>query len=182
MATVTARIGVPLILVNNAGIGGPYHRADQVSDEEWDLVFATNVKSVFWFSRWLLPLMRQRGFGRIINIASIYALAGGTGSSTYAATKHAILGYTRSIAAEWGASGITCNAICPGYVNTQMGIQPAQIPEHEKRIIEQIRVRRIGLPAEIAEMVAFLSSRQAAYVNGASLVVDGGLLSDIGVL
>ena len=104
----------PLMLINNAGWGGPFHRADEVSESEWDYIFSVNVKSAYLFCRRLLPVMQEAAFGRIVNIASVFGVLGGAGSSTYAASKHALIGYSKSIAAEWAAWNITSNVISPG--------------------------------------------------------------------
>ena len=164
--------GNPAALINNAGAGGPFHRTNDVTDAEWDLAFATNVRSAFWFSRAFLPGMRDAGFGRIVNISSVYGLSGGAESSVYAATKHALVGYTKSIACEWGKFGVTCNAICPGFVATPM--------LHTSGIDQQISSwpgpsGRAGMPEEVAALAAFLVRDEAAFINGATLAIDGGL-------
>ncbi len=163
----------PSILINNAGYGGPFHRTDEVSEEEWDLIFATNVKAAFLFAQKLLPHMKENQFGRIINIASVYGVTGGARSSTYAASKHALVGYTRSLAVEWGAWGITCNLISPGYVETGMGA--AANEAHYDGILQRIPAKRQGSPGEIAQTVLFLIQPGSGYINGANIVVDGGL-------
>ncbi|NOK09551.1 SDR family NAD(P)-dependent oxidoreductase [Corallococcus exercitus] len=168
-----AKVGVPAVLVNNAGIGGPFHRADEVSVAEWDLLFGVNVEGVRNLCQWALPRMKAQGYGRIVNIASIMGLFGGAQSSTYAATKHALVGYSKAIAAEWGAHGITCNALCPGYIETEMLAKaPAAARE---RLLERIPVKRFGTPEEVAGLVAFLAGPAGGYVNGSALVMDGGL-------
>lgn len=172
LATVEARLGVPSVLINNAGIGGPFHRIDEVQDDEWERIVATNLRSVFWFSRALLPKMKAQGFGRIVNIASIYGLKGGARSSTYAATKHGVIGYTQSLADEWGAHGITCNAICPGYIDT-----PAVSAEAAAAAVAKTPVGRLGKPEEVAALVAHLCGPQSGYINGVAWAVDGGITS-----
>jgi 3-oxoacyl-[acyl-carrier protein] reductase len=164
-----------LILVNNAGFGGPFHRTDNVSDEEWDLVFDTNVKAAFLFCRRLLPKMKDANFGRVINISSIYGVIGGAYSSTYAASKHALIGYTKSLAVEWGNWNITCNCISPGYVDTAMGASKTN--DYQTNIISHIPAGRQGLPDEVARLVAFLAKPENSYINGANLVIDGGVLA-----
>ena len=172
-------LGTPTILVNNAGLGGPFHRLDEVSYEEWELIFSTNVKSVFTLCRLSLPLMKSAGFGRIVNIASIQAHTGASRSSTYVASKHAVVGYTKAIAAEWGRFGITCNAISPGYLATDMGLNSFD-KDQVHFIQERIPVQRMGTPDEIADLIVFLTTKQAAYLNGCVIVADGGLLADLG--
>lgn len=166
---------LPLNIVNNAGWGGPFHKTNEVSEEEWDKVFDTNVKSCFLFCRQLLPYMKEQGFGRIINISSVYGHLGGLGSSTYAASKHALIGYTKSIAVEWGNFGITANCISPGYIQTAMN----QVNEYNKKYFEavfkQIPSGKMGTPNDIADLVTFLAKPTTTYINGENIVVDGGL-------
>jgi 3-oxoacyl-[acyl-carrier protein] reductase len=117
-------------------------------------------------------MLRER-FGRIVNVSSAIALRGNAGQSAYAASKAALLGLTHALAREVGSRGITVNAICPGYVETEM---TAQLPDEAKNLlIEQTPLGRAGLPEEIAAVVRFLMSDEAAYVNGAVIPVDGGL-------
>jgi 3-oxoacyl-[acyl-carrier protein] reductase len=179
IAKTEKELGTPTVLVNNAGYGGPFHRADEVSEEEWDSIFATNVKGAFLFSRALLPGMKARGFGRIVNVASIQGLAGAARSSTYVASKHALIGYTRAIAAEWGEHGITCNAVCPGYIDTKMGA--GGDGSYLARVLERSPVKRQGTPGEIAALVAHLVGPHGGYINGATLVADGGILASVGI-
>jgi 3-oxoacyl-[acyl-carrier protein] reductase len=178
---VESKLGTPTVLVNNAGVGGPFHRIDEVSTDEWDWIFSTNVKSVFYFSKLILPKMKALGTGRIVNIASIQGLVGAAQSSTYVASKHAMIGYTRAIAAEWGEYGITCNAVCPGYVDTKMGIQPDQKQDYLKQVLARSPVKRIATPDEIATLVGFLVTPSAAYLNGSVLVADGGITASLGI-
>lgn len=164
--------GSPSILVNNAGFGGPFHKANEVSEEEWDLIFATNVKAAFLFCRKILPIMRENNFGRIINISSVFGVVGGSLSSTYAASKHALTGYTKSIAIEWANWNITCNTVSPGYVDTAMGVENAG-----NSIINSIPCKRQGHPDEIAQLVLFLIKPESGYINGSNFIIDGGLLA-----
>src|SRR5690606_1929709 len=131
------------IVVHAAGIGGPFHTIDQVGADEWDRIFNTNLKSAFLLARRVLPRMKQRHGGRIVHIASIQGLVGARLSATYVATKHGLIGYTRAIAAEWGEHGITCNAVCPGYIESRMGPQPNVLFGHTTRIVERTPNRRI---------------------------------------
>lgn len=177
----TQEIGIPTILVNNAGIGGPFHRVDEVGDEEWYRIINTNLKSVFNFSRLLLPMMKQLSYGRIINIASVQGLLGAALSSTYVASKHGMIGYTQAIATEWGQYGITCNAICPGYVDTAMGVQDDKVLEHYKKVIAKTPEGRIAKPIEIADLVNYLMKDEASFINGSVLTIDGGLTCHVGI-
>lgn len=164
-----------LILINNAGYGGPFQRTDEMSEEEWDAIFNTNVKAAFLFCKQLLPMMKETGWGRVINIASVYGSVGGILSSAYSASKHALVGYTKSIAAEWGQHGITCNCISPGFIETNMGAAPGT--DYHKNILPRIPAQRQGTPEEIAKLVSFLTKEESAYINGADIIADGGLLA-----
>ncbi len=181
LALARAGLGDAAVLVHAAGIGGPFHRADEVSVEEWERVFATNVRGAFLLTRALLPSMAARGFGRIVHIASIQGLLGARLSSTYVASKHAVVGYARAVAVEWAEHGITCNAVCPGYVETRMGAQPEARPGHRERILARTPARRLAEPTEIAALVRFLVSEDARHVNGAAIVADGGITADVGI-
>ena len=177
LASVETHLGTPGVIVNNSGIGGPFHRVDEVSREEWDALFAVNVDGVRHFCRWALPRMKAGGYGRIVNIASIQALFGGARSSTYSATKHAVIGFSRTIAAEWGAYGITCNAVCPGYIDTEMLANADSAARTE--LLRRIPAGRLGTPEEVARLVAFIVGPHGGYLNGSALVMDGGLSSHL---
>jgi 3-oxoacyl-[acyl-carrier protein] reductase len=177
LARIETSLGVPGVLVNNAGVGGPFHRADEVSKAEWDALFGVNVDGVYHLCRWALPRMKAGGFGRIVNISSILGLFGGARSSTYAATKHALIGYSKTLAAEWGAYGITCNAVCPGYIDTEM-LANAD-PASRQELLRRIPAGRFGTPEEVARLVAFLVGPHGSYINGSALVIDGGLSSHL---
>lgn len=172
---------LPNILVNNAGYGGPFQVISDIDDTEWDQVINTNLRSIFNFTRKLLLVMRNNGWGKIINIASVQGLIGANLSSSYIASKHGVVGYTKAIAAEWGKYGITCNAICPGYVDTNMGAQDDKIPEHYTRIISRTPAGKLAKPKDIAYLVDFLASDKANFINGSIITIDGGLMADIGI-
>lgn len=173
LARIETDLGVPGVIVNNAGVGGPFHRVDEVDTAEWKALFGVNVDGVRHLCRWALPRMKAGGYGRLVNIASIQALFGGAHSSTYAATKHAVIGFSKTIAAEWGAYGITCNAVCPGYIDTEM-LAKAD-PGVRQALLRRIPAGRFGTPEEVARLVAFLVGPSGGYVNGSALVMDGGL-------
>jgi len=181
IAITERKWGTPSVLVNNAGVGGPFHRVDEVSDEEWEWIMNTNVKSVFLFTRNLLPKMKHAGYGRIINVASIQGLLGSSYSSTYVASKHAMIGYTKTIAAEWGKYGITCNAICPGYVNTKLGVRQEDISDYYQRVMDKSPVKRVAEPLEIAALIGHLVGEHGGYINGASYTIDGGISAHVGI-
>lgn len=152
-------------LVNNAGFGGPRRPATDLSDELWRDVFATNLDAPIRLIRALLPGMIQRRFGRIVNVASVLAWKGAAGSSAYAASKHALLGYTRSVAMELAGSGVSIAAVCPGYVDTEMlqdaggeprDLDPALMP-----------AGRILTAAEVADSIVRLVCDPTTSGNGA---------------
>jgi len=162
------------LLVNNAGYGGPFHTIDQVTLEEWNEVLAVNLRGPFLLCRELLPRMAARSGGRVINIASLQGIRGAAKSSTYATSKHALVGMTRSLALEWGGRNITVNAICPGYVATAMGLRDEENPGITEQAMARIPARRQASPEEVAGLVSYLARDEAAYVNGAVLTMDGG--------
>ncbi len=172
IARITHDIGPVDVLVNNAGItrDSVLHR---MSREQWHAVIATNLDSVFNMTRLVIDGMRSRGFGRIISISSINGRKGQIGQANYAAAKAGLLGFTKAIALEGAAKGITCNVIAPGYINTEM---VAAVPKDvlESKILPQIPVGRLGTAEEIARCVAFLAADDAGFITGACLDANGG--------
>jgi 3-oxoacyl-[acyl-carrier protein] reductase len=163
------------ILVNNAGAGAKYwgRPVDELSVESWDIIINTHLRSTFLCSKYVAPLMKKKMFGRIVNTSSMNALGGGPpGASNYTAAKAAIIGLSRNMSKEIGPFGVTVNAIAPGYVHTDM---VDSYPEERKMIMaSQNPVGRLCLLEEVAALVAFLCSRQAAFINGAVFSMDGG--------
>jgi 3-oxoacyl-[acyl-carrier protein] reductase len=160
------------ILVNNAGVtrDGLLMR---MSEEDWNIVINTNLKGAF---NWTKPIgramVRQRS-GRIINIASVIGLIGNAGQANYAASKAGLIGFSKSVAREFAGRGITCNVVCPGFIETDMtGVLPE---ETKKKVLELIPLQRFGQGDDIAAMVDFLAGAQAAYITGQVLAVDGGM-------
>jgi acetoacetyl-CoA reductase len=172
VAAVTRELGPVDVLVNNAGItrDGVLHR---MSKENWDAVIRTNLDSVFNMTRLVIEGMRARGFGRIVNVSSINGRKGQAGQVNYSAAKAGLLGFTKAVAQEGAAKGITCNVIAPGYISTEMVLA---VPKDvlEGKIIPQIPVGRLGTPDEVARCVAFLAAEDAGFITGACLDANGG--------
>ncbi len=168
-------LGPVRILVNNAGItrDGVLHKMEI---ENWHDVIETNLTSCFNMCRVILGGMRERNFGRIVNISSINGQKGQFGQVNYSAAKAGILGFTKALALESAAKGITVNAVCPGYIETDM--TSAIRPEVLESIIRQIPVARMGQPDEIAALVSFLASEKAAFITGATIAANGGQYMD----
>jgi 3-oxoacyl-[acyl-carrier protein] reductase len=164
-------------VVHCAGYGGPYHSITEVEEEEWDKVQNINCKSIYSIMKNILPYWKKRNFGRLVVIASSLSIVGSANSVAYSSAKHALIGFTKSIAAEWGEFGITSNAISPGYIETKMGIQEDQVSNHRKKILDMTPSKKIGSPEEIARVVLFLLSSDSSYINGANWTVDGGITS-----
>jgi acetoacetyl-CoA reductase len=170
VAKVAAELGPVDILVNNAGItrDGMFHR---MTYEQWSAVIHTNLDSMFAMTRPVIEGMRERGHGRIVNISSINGQKGQAGQANYSAAKAGIIGFTKALALENVKKGITVNAICPGYIDTDM---VAGIPEKVlEGIVAQIPLGRLGKADEIASLVVYLTSDAAAFMTGAVLSING---------
>ncbi len=163
------------ILVNNAGItrDAPLHK---MSLENWKKVIDVNLNSIFNMTSLVINKMRENSFGRLIHISSVNGQKGQFGQTNYASTKSALIGFSKSLALESAIKGITSNVICPGYINTEM---VAAIREDIlKSIIDTIPNKRLGEADEVAEMVDYLVSEKASYINGSTLSINGGLWMD----
>jgi acetoacetyl-CoA reductase len=169
---VESDLGPIEVLVNNAGItrDAMFHR---MKPEQWTAVVNTNLNSLFNMCRPVIEGMRERKFGRIINISSINGQKGQMGQSNYSAAKAGEIGFTKALAQEGARAGITVNAICPGYVNTEM-VQAVPKDVLEKSILPQIPVGRLGEPEDIARCVVFLASDEAGFITGSTLSANGG--------
>lgn len=172
IAAVEAALGPVEILVNNAGItrDGMFHK---MTPEQWNEVIGTNLTGLFNMTHPVWSGMRDRNFGRVVNISSINGQKGQMGQVNYSAAKAGDLGFTKALAQEGAAKNITVNAICPGYIATEM---VRAIPEKvlSERIIPQIPVGRLGEPEEIARCVVFLASDEAGFITGSTLTANGG--------
>jgi acetoacetyl-CoA reductase len=168
---VEAELGPIEVLVNNAGItrDGVFHK---MTAEQWSDVIRVNMDSLFNMTRQVIEGMRDRGWGRIINISSINGQKGQMGQTNYSAAKAGMIGFTKALALENARKGVTVNCIAPGYIDTEMVMA---VPEKVlESIIAQIPVGRLGHGDEIADMVAFLAGERAGYVTGATLALNGG--------
>ncbi len=160
------------ILVNNAGITRDT-LIPRMSDDDWDQVLQTNLRAVFLLTRAVTRPMMQQRYGRIINMSSVSGLVGNKGQANYSASKAGLIGFTRTVAKELAGRKITVNAICPGFIATEMtdALGPALMDEVKKRV----PAKRLGQPEEVAEAVLYLASKAASYITGHVLTIDGGL-------
>ncbi len=168
---IEADLGPVDVLVNNAGItrDAMLHR---MTVDQWNAVITTNLNSLFNMCRPVIEGMRARKFGRIINISSINGQKGQMGQTNYSAAKAGDIGFTKALAQESAKAGITVNAICPGYINTEM-VQAVPKDVLEKNILPNIPVGRLGEPEEIARCVVFLASDDAGFITGSTMTVNG---------
>ncbi len=172
IAQVESDLGPVEVLVNNAGItrDGTLHRMKQ---ENWRAVIGTNLDSLFNMTRNVIEGMRERGFGRIINISSVNGQKGQFGQANYATAKAGLIGFTKSVAQENATKGITVNVVAPGYIGTEM---VRAVPEDilNSKILPLIPVGRLGEPEEIARCVTFLAGDDAGFITGSTLSANGG--------
>lgn len=168
---IEKNFGPVTVLVNNAGItrDGVLHKMPK---ENWHAVIETNLSSCYYMCRAVINPMRERGHGRIINISSINGQKGQFGQVNYAAAKAGMIGFTKALALESAAKGITVNVICPGYIATDM--TSAMKQDVLDSIVRQIPVSRMGKPEEVAAVVSFLASDKAAFITGATIAANGG--------
>ena len=160
------------ILVNNAGITRD-RLLLRMSEEEWDSVLTVNLKGAFNCTRAAVRHMSRERYGRIVNIASIVGLTGNPGQANYSASKAGLIGFTKTVAREFAARGITCNAVAPGFIDTAM---TQAMPERARNALtSQIPMARLGTPEDVAEGVAFLASDAASYITGHVLSINGGM-------
>jgi 3-oxoacyl-[acyl-carrier protein] reductase len=162
------------ILVNNAGITRDTLLA-RMSDEQWDEVLNTNLRGAFLFTRAVTRPMMSGRYGRIINISSVSGLVGNAGQANYSASKAGLIGFTRSVARELASRNVTVNAVCPGFISTDMTAALGEAVQEEVK--KRSPTRRLGQPEDIAAAVLYLASSAAGYVTGQVLTVDGGMSS-----
>jgi NAD(P)-dependent dehydrogenase (short-subunit alcohol dehydrogenase family) len=173
VATVEERFGQIDILVNNAGVLRPT-KIVEIDEDEWDFVVGVNLKGTFLCSQAVIPGMRNRGWGRIVNLSSTAGKNVSTiGGAHYTAAKAGVLGLTRHIASEVAHDGITVNAVCPGLIDTDMTRRTITTAETEA-YAASFPIPRLGRPDEVAELIAFLATDRAAYITGASMDINGG--------
>jgi len=171
-ATIKTDFGGVDILVNNAGITRD-NLMMRMKDAEWEDIIATNLNSVFKISKAVLRHMMKKREGRIINIGSVVGSSGNPGQANYCASKAGLLGFTKSLAQEVASRGITVNTVAPGFIQTDM---TEELNDEQKgTILSKVPANRLGKPQEIASAVAFLASDMAAYINGETLHVNGGM-------
>jgi acetoacetyl-CoA reductase len=172
VARVVAEVGSVDVLVNNAGITRDM-TFRKMTKADWDLVMRTNLDSVFNMTKQVIDSMADRKWGRVINVSSVNAQKGAFGQTNYSAAKAGMHGFTKALALEVAKFGVTVNTISPGYIGTKM---VTAIPQEilESKILPQIPVARLGRPDEIAGLVAYLASEEAAFLTGANISINGG--------
>ncbi len=174
-----AQFGAIDVFYNNAGIEGDVAPITKYSLESFRRVLDVNVVGVFLGMKHVLPVMLKQNKGSIINTASIAGLIGSPDIAVYSASKHAVIGLTKSAALECVNTGVRVNCVCPGMIDSRMlsaiiaGRNPGNAPVPNERVVERIPARRLGQPSEVASIVAFLASDEASYVSGAAYTVDG---------
>ena len=185
IARTVGRFGGLHVLANNAGIGGGMARLHEIEPADFDRVIAVNLRGTFLCSKYAIPHFLAQHDGRIVNTASTYGLIGAPGAPAYCASKGAIINLTRQLAVDYGPDGIRVNAICPGYIDTQLGRRGPRLSRAEFVAATAIRERaaamqplgRQGQPAEVAEVALFLASDASSFMTGSIVTVDGGCVT-----
>ncbi|AFJ03802.1 3-oxoacyl-(acyl-carrier protein) reductase [Methylophaga frappieri] len=172
ISQIEAEFAAPDILVNNAGITRDTLLM-RMKDEDWDAIMQTNLKPIYQLSKRCLRAMTKARWGRIVNITSVVGAMGNAGQTNYAAAKAGVIGFSKSLARETGARGVTVNCVAPGFIDTDM---TRDLPEaHKTALLENVPVKRLGEADEIAAAVAFLAGPLAGYITGETLHVNGGM-------
>ncbi len=169
---IETTFGAPSILVNNAGITRD-NLLMRMKDDEWNDIIDTNLTPIFKLSKRCLRAMTKARWGRIITITSVVGVMGNAGQTNYSAAKAGVIGFSKSLAREVGVRGITVNTVAPGFIDTDMTNTLADA--HKDALLEQVPIKRLGQPEEIAAAVAYLASLDAAYVTGETIHVNGGM-------
>jgi 3-oxoacyl-[acyl-carrier protein] reductase len=164
-------IAAPTILINNAGITRDTLFM-RMSDDDWNNVLQTHLNGAFYATKAVIRGMMKQRFGRIINITSVQAYVGPVGQANYATAKAGLIGFTRAIAKEHASRGITCNAVAPGPIESDMTKEAA--PEWREQALKQVPAGRFGQVEEVANLISFLSSEKAGYITGVTVPIDGG--------
>ena len=172
VAETESTYGAPNILVNNAGITRD-NLLVRMKDDDWDDIINTNLTPIYKLSKRCLRAMTKARSGRIITITSVVGVMGNAGQTNYAAAKAGVIGFSKSLAREVGARGITVNAVAPGFIDTDMTSSLAD--EHKAALLSQVPIKRLGTPEEIAGAVSYLASDDAAYITGETIHVNGGM-------
>jgi NAD(P)-dependent dehydrogenase (short-subunit alcohol dehydrogenase family) len=172
------RFGRLDVAFNNAGIEGVFAPIIRQSEEDWDRTIAINLKGVWLCLKYeIRQMLKQGGGGAIVNMASIIGLVGSAGVAAYSASKHGVIGLTKTAALENAKSGIRINAVCPGFTETPMADRTLRAPAVRQYVLSCHPIGRLGKPAEIAEAVVWMCSDRASFMTGQSLVLDGGFLA-----
>lgn len=171
---VAEQSGPVHVLVNNASLSEPT-RAVELTLDSWDRTLSLNLRSAFALTQALAPGMIDAGWGKVVNVASVMAFFGDAYATAYAASKAGTLGITRSLAVEWARTGVCVNALCPGWIDTDMVADLRSDERFEKRVLRSVPMHRWGTPADLAGAAIFLAAPASDFMTGQALVVDGGL-------
>jgi 3-oxoacyl-[acyl-carrier protein] reductase len=174
LAQAVAAVGDVEILVNNAGVSGDRKLIEEIDEEQWDAFMAVHVRGTFFATQAVLPVMKAKGYGRIVNISSQWGVAGSPNASQYAGAKAALIGYTKGWAKELAPFGITVNAVAPGFILTPMTFGKSGDPERLKKRVSVIPIGRHGEAIDISYAVCWLASDEAGFVTGHVLNSSGG--------